>query len=330
MTASDRVARVRAGDRRALAALMRDLDDDVPGAREEVALLRATGGATSFVVGVTGAPGAGKSTLLDALVAGWRARGERVGVVTIDPTSPVGGGAVLGDRVRMQRHAGDEGVFIRSLATRGVVGGLSRSAIDTATVLAAGGFPSVLIETVGVGQADVEIAYAADVTVLVTAPGLGDDVQTLKAGILEMADVLVVNKSDRAGADQVVQELQAMLELRHTSGTRGPWDTLPAPGDVVVVQTVAPSAQGIPALVAAIDAARARGRAGGTATESPHQKRRAEARIRGIVIARTAAALGEALGPGGASAALVDDVAALRMDPHAAADVLMARLRGGY
>jgi LAO/AO transport system kinase len=324
MTTPDRVAAVRAGDRRALAELMRDLDDDGPGARAEMAVLRAEGGGAGFVVGVTGAPGAGKSTLVDALVTSWRARGERVGVVTIDPTSAIGGGAILGDRVRMQRHATDEGVFIRSLATRGVAGGLSRSAMDTAAALAAGGFASVLLETVGVGQADIEVTHAADVTVLVTVPGLGDDVQTLKAGILEMADVLVVNKSDRAGADGVVKDLQAMLDLRRAS--RASLDPGAPETSPVIVQTVATSGRGIPALVAAID----RARESLAAAEAPHRRRRAEARIRGIVIARTDAAVGEALAPGGDSAALVDDVAGLRIDPHAAADVLMARLRGRY
>ena len=158
--------------------------------------------ARAFIVGVTGAPGVGKSTLVDALVAAARARGERVAVVAVDPSSPFSGGALLGDRVRMQRHATDEGVFIRSLATRGQQGGLSRSTTAAVAVLDAAGFPLVFVETVGAGQAEIDVADAADAVVVVTAPGLGDEVQALKAGLLEIADVLVVNKGDRDGADR--------------------------------------------------------------------------------------------------------------------------------
>jgi LAO/AO transport system kinase len=321
MTPSDRVSRVRAGDRRALAALMRDLDDERPGASDEVRVLN---GPAPFIVGVTGPPGSGKSTLVGAIVEKWRLRGDRVGVVTVDPSSPIGGGAVLADRVRMQRHATDEGVFLRSLGTRGATGGLSRSAVEIATVLAAGGFPSVLIETVGVGQAEIEIARVADVTLLVTVPGLGDDVQTLKSGMLEMADILVVNKADLPGADRTVADLQAMLELRHASAVSGVG--VRGPTEVPIVGTVALSAEGLAALVGAIDDARAR--VAGSA--SPRRRQRAEARIRGIVTARLEAAARLALRPGGSSADLADDVAASRIDPDTAADTLMARLRRGY
>jgi LAO/AO transport system kinase len=207
------VDKILARDIRTAARLMRDLDDRRPEALEVLkALFPHTGKA--YLVGVTGNPGAGKSTVVDALIAHYRAQGERVGVVCVDPTSPFSGGAILGDRIRMQRHALDPDVFIRSLATRGHLGGLSRSTFDVAHVLDAMGFSRILIETVGVGQDEVEVMKAAHTTVVVTVPGLGDDIQAIKAGLLEVADVLVVNKSDREGADRTERDLLHMLDLR--------------------------------------------------------------------------------------------------------------------
>jgi LAO/AO transport system kinase len=168
----------------------------------------------AYVIGVTGTPGAGKSTLVDGLIRLYREQGKRVGVLAIDPTSPYSGGAILGDRIRMQRHFTDEGVFIRSIATRGHLGGLSRSTGDVLHVLQAASFDVVILETVGVGQDELEVTRLADTTVVVMAPGLGDDIQAIKAGILEVADVFAVNKADRAGADATVQDLQQMLSLR--------------------------------------------------------------------------------------------------------------------
>jgi LAO/AO transport system kinase len=168
----------------------------------------------AYVIGVTGTPGAGKSTLVDGLIRLYREQGKRVGVLAIDPTSPYSGGAILGDRIRMQRHFTDEGVFIRSIATRGHLGGLSRSTGDVLHVLHAAGFDVVILETVGVGQDELEVTRLADSTLVVMAPGLGDDIQAIKAGILEVADVFAVNKADRPGADAAAQDLQQMLSLR--------------------------------------------------------------------------------------------------------------------
>ena len=211
---------------------MRDLDDVRPGAVEVMKRLYPHTG-RAYVLGITGNPGAGKSTVVDALIEYYRKQGKRVGVVAVDPSCPFSGGAILGDRIRMQRHATDEGVFIRSLATRGHLGGLSRSTSDVVAVLDAMGYDVVIVETVGVGQDEIDVVSQAETAVVVTVPGLGDEIQAIKAGILEIADVLVVNKSDREGADRTVRDLTHMLELR------------PHEADAVeIVRTVATSGQG--------------------------------------------------------------------------------------
>ncbi|MGC4113407.1 MAG: methylmalonyl Co-A mutase-associated GTPase MeaB [Myxococcales bacterium] len=208
------------GDVRAASRLMRAIDDRDPSAIGELrALFRHTGRA--WIVGVTGSPGAGKSTLVDQLVSGMREAGRTVGVVAVDPTSPFSGGAILGDRVRMQSHATDPGVFIRSLATRGSLGGLSRATSDVVRVLDAMGKDVVVVETVGVGQDELDVARLAHTVLVVVVPGMGDDVQALKAGILEIADVFAVNKADHEGADRTLRELRSMLELRGSSSDRG-------------------------------------------------------------------------------------------------------------
>lgn len=201
------------GNIRAAARLMRDIDDGRTQAIDELKTLYPHTG-NAFIIGITGPPGAGKSTLVDQLTASFRGRGKKVGVVAIDPTSPFTGGAILGDRIRMNRHSCDEGVFIRSLATRGALGGLSRSTSDVALVMDALGMDIIIIETVGVGQDEVDIVREAHTTCVVMVPGLGDDIQAIKAGILEIGDIFVVNKADREGADRTARELSTMLEMR--------------------------------------------------------------------------------------------------------------------
>ncbi|HXT96950.1 MAG TPA: methylmalonyl Co-A mutase-associated GTPase MeaB [Polyangia bacterium] len=303
------VAGTLAGDLGAAAALMRALDDESPGAREALRAIYPRGGG-AFVVGVTGSPGVGKSTLVSALVAATRARGERVGVVAVDPSSPFSGGALLGDRVRMSRHATDAGVFIRSLATRGHQGGLSRATSATVAVLAVAGFPLIFVETVGAGQAELDVADAADVVVVVTAPGLGDEVQALKAGLLEIADLLVVNKGDREGADRTLADLTAMLAL----GAR------PAPP---LFKTAAARDQGVGELAHALELLRAR-----PAGERAARRRRQAARqVVAIAAERARDRIATGLAENPALAATVDAVAERTLDPWSAADQLAEVLK---
>jgi LAO/AO transport system kinase len=214
------IARLRAGDPRALARAISTVENRFAGWSELLkALFPHTGKAR--VIGITGAPGAGKSTLVDQLAKHYRKQNQTVGIIAVDPTSPYTGGAILGDRIRMQDHYSDSGIYIRSMATRGSLGGLARATADAATVLDASGRDLVMIETVGVGQDEIDIVRLADVTVVILVPGMGDDVQTIKAGIMEIADIFVINKSDHAGAERVEREIRAMQSLatRHDRWT---------------------------------------------------------------------------------------------------------------
>jgi LAO/AO transport system kinase len=305
---------ILAGDVRAAARLMRDLDDRRP---EALAVLKALFPHTGkgYVVGITGNPGAGKSTVVDALIAHYRGADEKVGVVAVDPTSPFSGGAILGDRIRMQRHALDDGVFIRSLATRGHLGGLSRSTFDVAHVLDAMGFARILIETVGVGQDEVEVMKAAHTTVVVTVPGLGDDIQAIKAGLLEVADVLVVNKADREGADRTERDLMQMLDLR--VGERK---------DVPIVRTIATrgtaEGSGIRELAVAIEAHRERAWTGDAAAERSVARATAQLAelVRSLLADRAARAMAAHLGE------LARDIASHRRDPWSIAEEVVQDL----
>jgi LAO/AO transport system kinase len=232
---------IRAGDVRAIARAITAIEDHDPHAEELLKqIFPSTGHA--HVIGVTGAPGTGKSTLVDRIAAHYRSRGDQVGIIAVDPTSPYTGGAILGDRIRMQGHASDAGIFIRSMATRGSLGGLARATGDVALILDAAGKQHVLVETVGVGQDEVDIVRLADCTLVLLVPGMGDDVQNMKAGLMEIADIFVLNKSDREGVDNLETQLEAMLEL---ALERNSWKPK-------IVRTVASENKGIDELVGAI------------------------------------------------------------------------------
>lgn len=315
------------GDRRALADLMRALDDDLPAARAELRGLAGRAGALAapLVVGVTGPPGAGKSTLVDAMLSGWRAADKAVGVVAVDPSSHVGGGAFLGDRVRMQRHAVDPGVFIRSVASRGAKGGLSRAVADLVTVLGCGGFPIVIIETMGVGQAELDVTLEADVTVVVMVPGLGDAIQALKAGLLEVADVLVVNKSDLPGAEAATRDLRAMLALRRVTSSAAS-EAADGAAEVPIVQTVATTGEGMDRLLAEVEnLGRLR-----VLLREVRRRRRARAAILNAAATKVALALGQLLDDDPRGQEALDRVANHALDANDAADALMAGIRAQY
>ncbi len=311
---ADLVTRARDGQARAVARLISLVEDASPLLREVMAaLVPHTGRAT--VIGLTGAPGVGKSTTTSAIVAAYRRAGRRVGVLAVDPSSPFSGGALLGDRIRMQDHAVDPEVYIRSMASRGHLGGLAWATPQALRVLDAAGCDVVLVETVGVGQSEVEIAGMADTTCVLLAPGMGDAVQAAKAGILEIGDVYAVNKADREGADTTVRELRHMINL---GARRGPGDWPPP-----VVKTVATRAEGVEELVEALDAHRRWLVDSGTL--ALRRRRRAAEEIEAITLTALRVRLGDLRGGD-----RLDDLAALvvegRLDPYAAADRLIEAL----
>ena len=301
---------IRAGETRAVSRAITAIENHEP---EADALLKqlfySTGRAS--LIGVTGAPGTGKSTLVDRLAAAYRRAGKTVGIIAVDPTSPFTGGAILGDRIRMQGHASDEGVFVRSMATRGFLGGLARATADVALLLEAAGKEIILIETVGVGQDEVDIVRLADCTLVLLVPGLGDDVQNMKAGLMEIGDIFVINKSDREGADRLEQQLHAMLAL---VPERDGWR--PA-----VVRTVATEGKGIEALAAEIASflKRAESSPAFATRETDHWRRRLVEMIEAKLIERL-------LGTRESEhrlAMLAKEVAARKKDPFAAVDEIL-------
>ena len=307
------VAAAREGSPRAVARLISLVEDASPRLREVMTLLAPMCGRAQ-VIGLTGSPGVGKSTTTSALVTAYRQRGQRVGVLAVDPSSPFSGGALLGDRVRMQEHATDAGVFIRSMASRGQLGGLSWATPQALRVLDAAGCDVVLIETVGVGQAEVEIASLADSTVVLLAPGMGDAIQAAKAGILEVADVFVVNKADRDGADQTIRELKGMLSLGFSDVTSGGWKP-------PVCRTVASRSEGIDDVVDSLSRHR------DWLASSGEGERRRTARARGEIEAIALTELRSRMDELRGQAALPElsaEVAAGRLDPYSAADRLIA------
>jgi LAO/AO transport system kinase len=315
----DLVSQAQDGNARAVARLISLVEDASPRLREVAAALAPHTGRAQ-VVGLTGSPGVGKSTSTSALVTALRAQGKRVGVLAVDPSSPFSGGALLGDRVRMQDHATDSGVFIRSMATRGHLGGLAWATPQALRVLDAAGCDVVLLETVGVGQSEVEVVALADTTIVLLAPGMGDGIQAAKAGILEVADLFVVNKADRDGADQTVRDLRYMLSLGERRERDG--SVWKAP----IVKTVASKGTGIDDVVAKIDEHREWMNTSGE--RERRRQRRAESEIEAITLEQVRERIGDVRG-GDALPDLAKRVVAGDIDPYSAADELMDTVSSG-
>jgi LAO/AO transport system kinase len=320
--AHDLVVAATGGDRRALARLLTAVENRTPVAEPALRELYPLAG-RAHVVGITGPPGAGKSTLVAALIGEVRTAGRPVAVVAVDPSSPITGGALLGDRVRMQAYAGDRDVFIRSMAARGHAGGLASTTGAATAVLDAAGFDLVLVETVGTGQSEVEVAAAADTTVVLEAPEMGDEVQAIKAGLLEVADLVVVNKGDKPGAQRTASQLRAMLVAGHDPGDRGTAAGSRRPKRPEVLITTAATGAGVPELLAALD--RHRLLTDDAAAVGRARRARAEAQVWAIVADRLNDRLRSPAEASGTDA-LIEDVAAHRLDPYAAADRLLERL----
>jgi LAO/AO transport system kinase len=311
MSSDSLIARVLSGEPRAVARAISKVEDGAGDASELMKAIFPHAG-KGLIVGITGSPGAGKSSLVDRLAALYRARGERVGIVAVDPSSPFSGGAILGDRIRMQALGLDPGVFIRSMATRGNLGGLARATVDAVAILDAAGYQKVIVETVGVGQDEVEIVKTADVSVVVLVPGMGDDIQAIKAGIMEIGDVFVINKADREGVLRTEKELEALLSLAHRADMWSP----------PIVKTVATENKGLEELAAAIESYHDFQKGAGSGTG----RRRAIARWRILELLRERL-LARALERETASARLDElaaEVAEKRRDPYTAVEEFIA------
>lgn len=329
---SDWIAKARQGQPRAIARLITQLENSDEAAQQIITALYSQTG-QAHIVGVTGAPGSGKSTLVNELAKAYRRQDKKVGIIAVDPSSPFTGGALLGDRVRMRDLSGDSGIFIRSMASRGSLGGLSRATAAAAKVLDAAGFDLILIETVGAGQAEVDIAGAAHTTLVIEAPGMGDDIQSIKAGILEIADILVVNKADRPGAARTVRSLKTMLQLGPTGGTRhhGRIITTPTPAEVdesvwqiPVQETVSTDGTGIEALVATIQAHHSHLHA--TNGWLVREKERSRREVLALLNYRFMARLETAVSAN-ARDDLITAVARRELDPYTAVDKLFSSMK---
>jgi LAO/AO transport system kinase len=302
--------RVLQGDARAVARAISLIEDESPQGADLVRRVFSRTG-HAYLIGITGAPGAGKSTLVDRLIGELRRGGPTVGVVAVDPTSPFTGGAILGDRVRMQSHVADAGVFIRSMATRGNLGGLARATADAALVLDAAGKDIVLIETVGVGQDEVDIVRTADVSVVMLVPGTGDEVQALKAGIMEIADIFVVNKADRDGADRTVASVEALLSLESYAGRWRP----------PILKTEANTGKGVPELVAAIEQFRAHT----LGSLGERRRARAEFRVQELLAHRFVQHVQARVLKAGEFQQILDRIASRETDPYTVVDEILKR-----
>ena len=315
MTAAELADRLLAGDRRALARALTWIEGGAPAGRELIGALYAQAGRAQ-IVGVTGPPGTGKSTLVNQMARAYRRRDQSVGIVAVDPSSPFSGGALLGDRIRMQDLAGDPGIFLRSMATRGALGGLASATADVVTALDAFGKDVVIVETVGVGQDEIDIVRTAHTTLVVGMPGMGDDVQAIKAGILEIADIYVVNKADKEGVDRLVSELKMLLTLAPERSWKPP-----------ILKTVASAGEGIDEVIAAIDRHRTFLQESGEIREQEID--RARGRVLRIAESLLIARFREQVAHDAAVADVLERVRERRLDPYAAAATLTGASIGG-